>query len=97
MDNLNLEYMLLSNAVRLAQLQNLHLKASTSCGLRDSEITHGYTIWWLIYVYDKYLALRADRPSVRDSTKNTDPKQQADLWLTFPGNRRPDDYMPDAR
>ena len=66
MDNLNLEYMLLSNAVRLALSQNLHREASSSCKLQDSGIRHAYAIWWLIYVYDKYLALRADLPSVRD-------------------------------
>lgn len=60
----NLEYMLCSDAARLAQAKGLHRQPATSWGLSEMEITHRAWMFWAIYVYEKHVALRAGRPSV---------------------------------
>lgn len=60
-----LEFMLVSNAVRLAQSKGLHLKARKSWKLSEKEIAFRNTLWWTIYSIDKHLCFRSGRPSVR--------------------------------
>jgi hypothetical protein len=57
--------MLLSNAIRLAQANGLHLRqsAASNTGLEDCVLRN--SLWWLLYAYDKLLASRSGRPSVR--------------------------------
>ncbi|OAL34609.1 hypothetical protein AYO20_06026 [Fonsecaea nubica] len=59
-----LEYMLLSNAVRLAQSKGLHLQANKALQLREEDVAVRNVIWWNLYMYDKHLAYRSGRPSV---------------------------------
>ncbi|OQU99364.1 Fungal specific transcription factor domain-containing protein [Cladophialophora immunda] len=61
-----LEYMLLSNAVRLAQSKGLHLQANKALQLRDEDAALRNVIWWNLYMYDKHLAYRSGRPSAID-------------------------------
>ncbi|EXJ76280.1 uncharacterized protein A1O5_00788 [Cladophialophora psammophila CBS 110553] len=61
-----LEYMLLSNAVRLAQSKGLHLQAKRTSQLRDEDIALRNVIWWNLYMYDKHLSYRSGRPSAID-------------------------------
>ncbi|KIW38530.1 uncharacterized protein PV06_09486 [Exophiala oligosperma] len=58
-----LEFMLVSNAVRLAQSKGLHLKARKSWKLSEKEIAFRNTLWWTIYSIDKHLCFRSGRPS----------------------------------
>jgi len=60
-----LEYMLCSNAVRLAQSKGLHRQPSASWKMRKSDILHRNWLWWAIYCCDKQIACRCGRPSVR--------------------------------
>lgn len=69
-----LEFMLLSNATRLAQSKGLHLESSPSWKLRDEDVTVRSVVWWSLYAYDKHLAYREGRPSVRcHSFRNAGP------------------------
>ncbi|OAG35273.1 hypothetical protein AYO21_10544 [Fonsecaea monophora] len=61
-----LEYMLLSNAVRLAQSKGLHLQANKALQLREEDVAVRNVIWWNLYMYDKHLAYRSGRPSAID-------------------------------
>lgn len=59
-----LEYMLISNTVRLAQSKGLHLQPSSTTKLSASEILLRSRLFWTIYFYEKHIAYRAGRPSV---------------------------------
>jgi hypothetical protein len=56
--------MLLSNAVRLAQANGMHLQQWES-NIPLEEIMLRNSLWWLLYAYDKHLASRSGRPNVR--------------------------------
>ena len=61
-----LEYMLCSNAVRMAQSKGLHRQPSKSWGLPECEILHRTWLFWAIYCCDKQIAFRSGRPSAID-------------------------------
>lgn len=60
-----LEYMLISTAVRLAQSKGLHLQPASTSKLSASEIALRSRLFWTMYAYEKHVAYRAGRPSVR--------------------------------
>ncbi|KAH0828549.1 putative fungal specific transcription factor [Fonsecaea pedrosoi] len=61
-----LEYMLCSNALRLACSKGLHRQAVASWGLTDQEACHRDWIFWAIYCLEKSIASRSGRPSITD-------------------------------
>ncbi|KIW06082.1 uncharacterized protein PV09_03253 [Verruconis gallopava] len=61
-----LEYMLISNAVRLAQSKGLHRQPSDAWKMNESEIQRRSWLFWVIYSYDKHIAFRSGRPSAID-------------------------------
>jgi len=62
-----LEYMLISNTARLAQLKSMHLQVSERSSMAPEVVQERQRIWWCIYSYDKHLAYCSGRPSVRQS------------------------------
>lgn len=62
---MGLEYMLISNAVRLAQAQGMHLNRTDLPVVPPEDAGKRDSLWWLLYAYDKHLACRSGRPSVR--------------------------------
>jgi len=62
-----LEFMLVSNATRLAQSKGMHLQVAESWKMREEEAQVRYWLWWCVYSYDKHLAYRSGRPSVCQS------------------------------
>jgi hypothetical protein len=67
-----LEYMLCSNAMRLACSKGLHRQAATSWGMTEQEICHRNWTFWGIYCLEKHIACRSGRPSVRNLRILTD-------------------------
>lgn len=63
----SLEYMLVSNASRLAQLKGLHLAHPSQSKINKEDVLHRQHIWWVLYSYEKHLAWRSGRPSVSHS------------------------------
>ncbi|KAJ2893453.1 hypothetical protein MKZ38_008661 [Zalerion maritima] len=64
-----LEYMLLSNATRLAQSKGLHLLPPQGSRFSPEEITSRQWLWWILYSYEKHVAYRSGRPSVRSCNR----------------------------
>ncbi|CAN9215897.1 unnamed protein product [Alternaria alternata] len=71
--DLAVEYMLLSNAIRLAQSKDLHLRAMVSATLTEKDVATRHALWWNLYIHDKHLALRSGRPSVINDGDITSP------------------------
>ncbi|KAH7137415.1 fungal-specific transcription factor domain-containing protein [Dactylonectria estremocensis] len=61
-----LEYILVSEAVRLAQSRELHLENSDRANTRPEEALSRQCLWWALYTYEKHLACRSSRPSAID-------------------------------
>lgn len=61
-----LEYMLVSNAVRLAQAKGLYTTPSTPWNISESELQSRNLLFWAIYVYEKHISFRSRRPSIID-------------------------------
>lgn len=59
-----LEYMLSSDAVRLALAKGLHRAAPLSQGLTEQDVEQRNRIFWAIYCLEKQIACQASRPSV---------------------------------
>ena len=60
-----LEYGLLSTASRLAQSKGFHMmQQRSSSRLTNEEHSGRVWLWWAIYVFEKHVAARSDRPSV---------------------------------
>ncbi|CZR53549.1 uncharacterized protein PAC_03428 [Phialocephala subalpina] len=65
----SLEYMLCSNAVRLAQSKGLHRQPPIAWNLPESEVQQRKWLFWAIYCYDKHISYRSGRPSaIEDDT-----------------------------
>lgn len=62
-----LEYMLVSNAFRLAQAKGLASQSAPGAILPETERENRIWLFWLIYVYEKHISFRSRRPSVSDS------------------------------
>ncbi|KAL4940597.1 fungal-specific transcription factor domain-containing protein [Aspergillus oleicola] len=58
-----LEYMLISNAIRLAQSKGLHRQPPQSWTISQDEVLERNWLFWVIYAYDKHVAFRSGRPS----------------------------------
>ncbi|OAL50323.1 hypothetical protein IQ07DRAFT_587004 [Pyrenochaeta sp. DS3sAY3a] len=61
-----LEYMLISNAVRLAQSKGLHRESSNIWAIPPPDLKYRRWLFWVIYAYDKHIAYRSGRPSAID-------------------------------
>ncbi|OCL02150.1 hypothetical protein AOQ84DRAFT_349537 [Glonium stellatum] len=61
-----LEYMLVSNALRLAQSKGLHRQPVETWNMQEPEIQHRNWLFWAIYAYEKHIAFRSGRPSAID-------------------------------
>ncbi|KAF2811865.1 uncharacterized protein BDZ99DRAFT_560399 [Mytilinidion resinicola] len=61
-----LEYMLVSNTLRLAQSKGLHRQPVETWNMREPEIQHRNWLFWAIYAYEKHIAYRSGRPSAID-------------------------------
>ncbi|KAJ8117753.1 hypothetical protein OPT61_g1124 [Boeremia exigua] len=61
-----LEYMLISNAVRLAQSKGLHRESSNMWAIPPPDLKYRRWLFWVIYAYDKHIAYRSGRPSAID-------------------------------
>ncbi|KAF2186192.1 hypothetical protein K469DRAFT_687197 [Zopfia rhizophila CBS 207.26] len=61
-----LEYMLVSNAVRLAQSKGLHCHPVKTWNMGVSEIQNRSWLFWVIYSYEKHISYRSGRPSAID-------------------------------
>lgn len=61
-----LEYMLVSNALRLSQSKGLHLQPLKSWNLSEEEQIERNCLFWTIYAYEKHIAFRSGRPSIID-------------------------------
>lgn len=59
-----LEYMLVSNATRLAQSKGLHLACPEEINTPAGEALSRKWLWWVLYAYEKHVAYRSGRPSV---------------------------------
>ena len=59
----SLIYMLVSNAVRSAQVLGLHLEAPKFPMLENSAIQERRRVFWSAYIFDKQIAFRCGRPS----------------------------------
>lgn len=59
-----LEYMLCSNALRLACSKGLHKQPASSWNLTPTEACHRQWIFWATYCLEKSIASRSGRPSV---------------------------------
>lgn len=59
-----LEYMLISNATRLALATGLYLIAPQSNKLTPEEAVSRQQLWWVLYAYEKHVAFISGRPSV---------------------------------
>ena len=59
-----IQYMLCSNAIRLAYAQGLHRQAPLSWNLSEEEKYRRTCIFWALYCLDKDIACRSGRPSV---------------------------------
>lgn len=59
-----LEYMLVSNATRLAQSKGLHLNCPEASKPQAGEALSRQWLWWVLYAYEKHVAYRSGRPSV---------------------------------
>ncbi|KAF2491273.1 hypothetical protein BU16DRAFT_564980 [Lophium mytilinum] len=66
-----LEYMLISNALRLAHSKALHLQPPASSRIPLAEIAYRSWLWWSIYIYEKHIAYRSGRPSAIDDDEIT--------------------------
>ncbi|KIV94020.1 hypothetical protein PV10_05183 [Exophiala mesophila] len=63
-----LEYMLISTTVRLAQSKGLHLRPGPTSKMGASEVALRSRMFWAMYFYEKHIAYRAGRPSmIRDN------------------------------
>lgn len=60
-----LQYVLSSNAARLAQSKGLHRQPAPSWKLDADQINNQNWLFWAIYYCDKRIALQSARPSVR--------------------------------
>lgn len=56
-------YMILATAIRLAQDIGLHRRENL-LGLEPKELRRHLTTWWFCYKYDRYITLRAGKPSL---------------------------------
>lgn len=63
--NPKLEYMLISNATRLAQSKGLHLDISEPDRPQGKEQEYRSVLFWSIYCYEKHNSSCSDRASVR--------------------------------
>ncbi|EXJ71827.1 uncharacterized protein A1O5_04328 [Cladophialophora psammophila CBS 110553] len=61
-----IEFLLASNAMRLAQAKGMHHQVMKSWKMHEEDVQILYWLWWCIYCYDKYLAYRSGRPSAID-------------------------------
>ncbi|KAH7077568.1 fungal-specific transcription factor domain-containing protein [Paraphoma chrysanthemicola] len=61
-----LEYMLISNAARLAQSKGLHRQPLEAWDIQHSDFQNRRWLFWIIYAYDKHIAYRSGRPSAID-------------------------------
>lgn len=59
-----LEFLLSSLTVRIAQSKGLHKRPSSCLGLSHEQIHERNTLFWTIYILDKTSAIRCGRPSV---------------------------------
>lgn len=59
-----LQYMLCSNAARLAQSKGLHRQPAPSWQIDEDQINNQNWLFWAVYYSEKSLALRTSRPSV---------------------------------
>ncbi|KAK4623535.1 ABC-transporter-regulating transcription factor [Fulvia fulva] len=66
-----LEYMLSSDAVRLAFAKGLHRAAPLSQGLTEQDVEQRNRIFWAIYCLEKQIACQASRPSIIDDEEVT--------------------------
>lgn len=62
----SVEYMLCSNAVRLAQSLGLNHEPESCWNMGLSEISQRSRIWWALYCYDKHISMREGRQSCID-------------------------------
>ncbi|KAJ5203753.1 fungal-specific transcription factor domain-containing protein [Penicillium cinerascens] len=60
------EYMLCASAARLAQSKGLHRHPSRLWKLPNLEILQRSWVFWAVYCYENYIALRSGRPSIFD-------------------------------
>ncbi|CAN9337904.1 unnamed protein product [Alternaria alternata] len=81
--DLAVEHMLLSNAIRLAQAKDLHLRARASATLTEKDVATRHALWWNLYIHDKHLALRSGRPSTINDDDITSPVPENQV----PGHR----------
>ncbi|KAJ4422236.1 hypothetical protein N0V82_003096 [Gnomoniopsis sp. IMI 355080] len=68
-----LEYMLVSNATRLAQSKGLYLATPDGSKLPPEEAVSRQWLWWVLYAYEKHVAFRSGRPSAIDDDYVTCP------------------------
>ncbi|KAM3418752.1 hypothetical protein BST61_g4726 [Cercospora zeina] len=66
-----LEYMLSSDAVRLAFAKGLHRAARPAQGLTEQDIEQRNRIFWAIYCLEKQIATQSSRPSMIDDDEVT--------------------------
>jgi hypothetical protein len=57
--------MLCSSTARLAQAKGLHLHPLDSWDLDENTIVYRSWLFWTIYCYEKHIAYRSGRPSVK--------------------------------
>jgi hypothetical protein len=62
-----LEYMLCTNAARVAQAKGLHRRPADTWNLSKHDELHFSWLFWAIYCCEKHIAHRSGRPSVRTS------------------------------
>lgn len=62
-----LEYMLVSNATRIAQAKGMHLRhRGDPTRVSVNTLRMRAWLWWCVYAYEKHLAYRSGRPSTID-------------------------------
>ncbi|EXJ71845.1 uncharacterized protein A1O5_04346 [Cladophialophora psammophila CBS 110553] len=72
-----LEFILVLNATRLAQLKAMHLEVSKSWNLSEESTMDRYWLWWTLYAYEKHLAFRSGHPSTIDDEDISCPLPQS--------------------
>ena len=61
---MSLQYMLCSNAMRLACSKGLHRQPARSWNILPREVDHRHWLFWSIYCLEKQICSRSGRPSV---------------------------------